>query len=784
MRQHLLKSFNQISFLCLTAVLLFASCSKEGYSHIEITDRLQVGLATVSSTRASIVEGTTLPYESRFGIFALNSNTLDTLDNGYNAPVKYVGDECKTDNIVLLPKDADVMVYAYYPYNYNSHSVDIRSADRLWIYTPEQEDVLVGKSVDASGKTAYARAGTNPKVNISFQHALSRIHLTFRKGADCKENVYCKEFKLDGSSLVGQYLFSESRIFTLNEHGSLTSYPSGNVELKDKNDVIEVDFLIIPHSSADYEKSPLSVRMLTSDGKNPVAALPNIGYESGQRYNFTVTVNDGYHLEITANTIVDWNHPSTLNEISIGGGIENGHKYVDLGLSVMWATCNIGAEDSLGDGDSFAWGEIEAKNSFTEDNYYYKENPVLLPLDRDAARVNWGGRWRMPTYCEIQELINNCTIETVNNGNTSLIDGIDNILEGKNGEKIYLPSSFWSSSLCLKDQKSSAYDYVVTTLVIAGGPNIKRLNNTIEVYERYKGLHVRPVFEPDNYVSVTDVKLNTASLTLEVGEDSTLIETVSPSIATNKNVRWYSSDTDIATVDDSGKVRAKAIGITTITVYTDNGGKYASCTVIVTEVHEWVDLGLSVKWATMNVGASKPEDYGDYFAWAETTPKGNYDWTNLKYRTSGYITDNVKFSKYVTNSNYGTVDNRTTLELSDDAAHANWGGSWRMPTRAEQDELRENCTWTKTTHNGVTGYEVTSMKPGYTSNSIFLPAAGYRQSSNLYSAGSHGSYWSSSLGSGGSYTAYELGLGSGFGSGIDWYDSDRLNGNSVRPVCP
>ena len=190
--------------------------------------------------------------------------------------------------------------------------------------------------------------------------------------------------------------------------------------------------------------------------------------------------------------------------------------------------------------------------------------------------------------------------------------------------------------------------------------------------------------------------------------------------------------------------------------------------------HEYVDLGLSVKWATCNVGASKPEEYGDYFAWGETQPKSTYNWSTYKYCNGSYNT----LTKYNNSSSYGTVDNKTQLELSDDAARANWGGSWRMPTRAEQGELRENCTWTWTTQNGVNGYKVTSKKNG---NSIFLPAAGYRDVSSLSNAGSYGSYWSSSL-----YTyiasyAYCLGFGS---SNVGWHSSDRCYGRSVRPVCP
>ncbi len=188
--------------------------------------------------------------------------------------------------------------------------------------------------------------------------------------------------------------------------------------------------------------------------------------------------------------------------------------------------------------------------------------------------------------------------------------------------------------------------------------------------------------------------------------------------------------------------------------------------------YAYVDLGLSVKWATCNVGANKPEEYGDYFAWGETQPKDYYDWSTYKWCNGSYKTQ----TKYNANSSYGTVDNKTTLDLSDDAARANWGGSWRMPTKEEQDELRNNCTWTWTTQNGVNGYKVTSKSNG---NSIFLPAAGYRYDSSLYSVGSPGYYWSSSRTTGYPYYACYLAFNSSY---VGWNGYYRYCGFSVRPV--
>ena len=190
----------------------------------------------------------------------------------------------------------------------------------------------------------------------------------------------------------------------------------------------------------------------------------------------------------------------------------------------------------------------------------------------------------------------------------------------------------------------------------------------------------------------------------------------------------------------------------------------------------YVDLGLSVKWATCNVGASKPEEYGDYFAWGETKPNDYYDWSTYKWCRGTCDTQ----TKYCTAYWNGTTDNKTTLDLSDDAARVNWGGSWRMPTDAEMTELREQCTWTWTTQNGVKGYKVTSKKFGYTNKSIFLPAAGYYYYNARRYAGSYGYYWSSSLNTGDSYYAYDLYFGS---DSVYRYYNNRSCGFSVRPVC-
>ena len=189
--------------------------------------------------------------------------------------------------------------------------------------------------------------------------------------------------------------------------------------------------------------------------------------------------------------------------------------------------------------------------------------------------------------------------------------------------------------------------------------------------------------------------------------------------------------------------------------------------------HEYVDLGLSVKWATCTVGATEPEEYGGYYAWGETEGKSNYVWSTYKWCKGSSTT----MTKYCTSDNYGTVDNKDILDIEDDVANVEWGSGWRMPTKDELDELCKKCKLKWITQNGVKGYKVT----GTNGNSIFLPAAGYFNGMTFENQGCNGYYWSSSLYSDGCYYAFSLFFYDDFYGCSD--DARRYGGYSVRPVC-
>lgn len=221
-------------------------------------------------------------------------------------------------------------------------------------------------------------------------------------------------------------------------------------------------------------------------------------------------------------------------------------------------------------------------------------------------------------------------------------------------------------------------------------------------------------------IPVTNVILDQFSIELNKGKSFKINATVIPENVTDASLVWTSSNEKVLKVEDNGNVIALTVGKATVTATSlYDSSKKASCEVNVIDAangYEYVDLALpsGILWATCNVGATTPSAYGNYYAWGETKTKDVYN-------TSNYIYP-------------GTVD---VLPLENDAAHVNWGGKWRMPTREEFQEIHDECTWIWTTLNGKYGYKAVSKRNG---NSIFLPAAGYSKS---YQVGTDGHYWSS-----------------------------------------
>jgi hypothetical protein len=369
----------------------------------------------------------------------------------------------------------------------------------------------------------------------------------------------------------------------------------------------------------------------------------------------------------------------------------NGHEYVDLGLSVLWATCNVGALTPEGYGEHYSWGDWNEKQYYNKPNYYYKIGLNISGTQYDVAHRKWGGSWMMPTAEQFKELMVNCTHEY------TMIKGVRVLkFTGRNGKSIFFPVAgtrwkydfydnerigrYWASTINSEDS------YYADAFII----EYKRSGCYVSTGERYSGFSVRPVSK----------KISTKP----AGNAN--------SVSKNKQ----------------GSI---------------NG-------------HNYVDLGLSVKWATCNVGASSPSGYGDYYAWGETSTKsGKYDKDTYRFYKNNKM-------EYIGRDISGT---------SNDVARQKWGGTWRMPREAEFRELIAKCTWTWTSQDGHFGFRVSRN-----GNSIFLPAVGFHNYSEMSNVNKSGNYWSST---GGYQEATLLKI---YENGPVIYDFYRELGFCIRPV--
>ena len=271
-----------------------------------------------------------------------------------------------------------------------------------------------------------------------------------------------------------------------------------------------------------------------------------------------------------------------------------------------------------------------------------------------------------------------------------------------------------------------------------------------------------------------------STLTIGLGETTRLSRSVIP-YKMESNLIWTSSNENVVTVTADGTITALHAGTATVTL-AEPDGISAECVVTVdasygsTDGHSWVDLGLpsGTRWATVNLGALSQQEYGSYYAWGETQPKDNYNWNTYQHCSGSAAT----LTKYCTTPNKGTRDDKTLLELADDAATAAWGSNWCMPTEDQFLELFNpaytTTVWTE--QNGLYGRLVTSRVNG---NTLFLPAAGYMNGTTLSSGGSGGYYGTRNLSTNDCDYNRSLSLGSSTATLTDTY---RCYGQSVRPV--
>lgn len=491
---------------------------------------------------------------------------------------------------------------------------------------------------------------------------------------------------------------------------------------------------------------------------------------------------------------------------------------VDMGLSVEWASMNLGAASSLEYGYFYAWGETSPKMEYTiqsyalcdgtqdvsrfmsrilkyntKSEYGHVDNKKVLEDSDDAAKVNLGGLWRMPTQEEVEELIENCTwTRSVRANGLLKISGFD-VKSNITGNSIFLPINYlynngeylgmyWTSSLYYDtavDNDSNFAQVLRVDFRDEGHPFYVGKELLCTVMPRVEPMGIRPVYASSG-THVAAITVYPRTLDLHLGGFEDLRATISPSTAENKAVIWASSDESVVTVDPTGRVSAVGAGVAEVTATTADKGYVASCSITVSELESEpgiVDLGLSVRWTTCNIGASTPEDSGHFFSWGELAPKSSYSLSNYKW----YNNSNELYLKYCPSSDYGLVDDLRTIIPEDDVA-SSYYYPMRMPTRSEWSELINNCVWEWTVLNGVNGVKITSKIAGYTDKYIFLPAAGYKYMTTAQWAGSYCNYWSSDLYVSSPSAAYYMAMYSTSSSSPSTRTGSRYYGYPIRAV--
>ena len=509
------------------------------------------------------------------------------------------------------------------------------------------------------------------------------------------------------------------------------------------------------------------------------------------------------------------------------------YEYVDLGLSVLWATSNLGASAPESYGDYYAWAEIESKESFSWGNYRYCSFPQEDGMDKytadglahqllksdnltrleptdDAATIHLGNDWHIPTSEEFVELVSNCTYDTATVNGVAGMSFTSNV-PGFEGRSIFIPYSgqmdgneplyrgkqfsLWTATTG-RGTRGSCFSTIGTLNGLMG--SLSEMS-PVEVLEmafrfrpngfenRFKGMNIRPVRSLTDDM-FTSLSLSDRNLDMNYGEIRNLKALMMPSGRPAKptSVTWSSSAPDIVATSDDGSVTAVGQGECVITAELE-GRKVQIKAKVTLPVPEPVDLGLSVKWASANLGAADSAEAGGYFAWGETAPKAGL-YTGRKYKFGEYSNKMTKYNYYTVLSDVlrsltevYPLNCKETLDPEDDAAAVLLGGGWRMPTADELWELKTKCTWKPVTtvidstesyvERRLLGYLITSNVPGYEGNSIFLPSAGYISQDGSYSP--------------------EGGVVSNKGYGLDYWTSTleqaignttRMYGNTIRPV--
>lgn len=550
----------------------------------------------------------------------------------------------------------EVEYYSFYP------ALDLKSGTNATAvpvdYTGQKQ--TADASLAHLDKYIYMTAKGDADFNFASKHVGSLVKIQL-------EDANYKNITKIVLSLPGGGSFVQKGTIDLT---SATSTAAPGITATQEANTFEMEYSAGSATLADYTITAYA--MLAPTNLTGKSIKAQVIHSNGNSFNYKLTSDKeetfaaGKAYTLTGTTITD-------------------REYVDLGLpgGTLWATCNIGASKPEDYGYYLAWGEVDPKETYSWGNYKFGGETALtkycpnsafgtvdgkteLDPGDDAATVNWGPDWCMPTKQQIKDLLSG---EYTTNEWTTLngIYGLKITSKTYTDRSIFLP---------------------------AGG---------------YK-----------------DESAANGARDVGIGRYWTSIMTL---IDYPQTAIYWCFLYEESKIEYESKPMSRSLGHSVRPVRRVSVEK------------EYVDLGLpsGTLWATCNIGANCPEQYGYYFAWGEVEPKDTYSWENYKFGASTALT------KYCTNSDNGTVDDKTVLDPEDDAATVNWGPDWCMPTKEQMNELinTANTTQEWTTLNGVNGLKITSKK--YSDRSIFLPAGGIKTKEDPICTGTEGRYWSSNL---------------------------------------
>lgn len=458
---------------------------------------------------------------------------------------------------------------------------------------------------------------------------------------------------------------------------------------------------------------------------------------------------------------------------------------VDLGLpsGLLWASCNVGASSPEESGGYYAWGETEEKEVYNKENYAFYDSSKdycqslkgISGTEYDVAHKKLGGHWRMPTIREIEELTGFCEKELIT------INGVKGRkLTAPNGNSIFFPFAGQRHNVSIWDKEEGFYS-VGTECESEGS------NSSVFVYlpeytggcysssnGRYYGFSVRAVYDDRPLqLSQSSIKLVPGSKGyVKIASGSGIYNIInnqtdycSACITEQIDERWINGNGGRYDSDFLIHISANKLGTSLLRILDLERNEEVVLTVNVVEdasPSEAIDLGLpsGTKWATCNVGASNPEEYGNLYAWGEIEPKKTYNYDNYVHKNeSGYI----DLGDCISGTDY-------------DVAHVLWGGNWQIPTVDEMNELNHLCSKEWTIYNGTNGIKYT----GPNGNSIFLPAAGHFSSTVGWWSGQEEAlyYWTGTRRT--DFKNWIFTFMQGNFSPVD--SQERTQGQSVRPV--